>query len=65
MAKLKLREGTKYPFKHLTKVGDKFTVKDAVKKNISASYAMYKSKNNIACSFAEYEDGTIIVTRIA
>jgi len=64
MPKLKLREGTKYPFKHLEKVGDKFTV-IAVKKNVNAAYAMYKSKNNIACTITEYENGSIIVTRVA
>lgn len=65
MAKLKTRKGTKYPFKQLEKVGDKFTIKNAIKKNLSASYAMYKAKNNIACSFAEYDNQTIVVTRIA
>lgn len=65
MAKLKLRKNTKYPFKHLDRIGAKFTLHDAIKKNVSAAYAMYKAKNNIACTFDEYEDGTIIVTRIA
>ncbi len=65
MAKLKLREGTKYPFKHLEKVGDKFTVTDAKKKNVNSAYTMYKAKNNIACEILEYEDGSITVKRIA
>lgn len=65
MAKLKLRKNTKYPFKHLDKIGAKFTLTGVVKKNLSAAYAMYKAKNNIVCAFAEYEDGTIIVSRIA
>lgn len=64
MAKLKLREGTKYPFKHLEKVGHKFTV-TAEKKNVTAAYAMYKAKNNIACTISEYEDGTVTVVRIS
>ena len=64
MAKLKLREGTKYPFKHLDKVGSTFKVK-APKKNVNASYAMYKAKNNISCDIVEFEDGTILVTRTA
>ena len=65
MAKLKLRQGTKYPFKHLEKIGDKFTLSNAVKKNVNAAYAMYKSKNNIACTINEYENGSIVVTRVA
>ena len=64
MAKLKLRKGTKYPFKHLEKTGDKFTV-TAEKANVSAAYAMYKKKNDITCSFAEYENGTVVVTRLS
>ena len=64
MAKLKLREGTKYPFKHLEKVGQKFTV-EAKKKNVNAAYAMYKAKNNIACSIVEFEGGSVTVTRIS
>lgn len=64
MAKLKLRKGTKYPFKHLDKIGSKFTVQ-APKSNVNAAYAMYKAKNNIACEILEYEDGNIVVTRIA
>lgn len=64
MAKQKLREGTKYPFKWLQKVGDKFTVTDAKKKNVNAAYAMYKARNNIACNIVEYTDGSIIVTRV-
>lgn len=65
MAKLKLRQGTKYPFKHLINIGDKFTVKKAIKKNVNSAYAMYKAKNNIACIITEYENGDIIVTRVA
>jgi hypothetical protein len=65
MAKLKLRGGTKYPFKHLDKVGAKFTLTDATKKNVTSSYIMYKAKNNISCDIVEYEDGKIVVTRTA
>lgn len=63
--KLKLRNGTKYPFKHLDRVGGMFTLTDCIKKNVTAAYAMYKAKNNIACSITEFENGTIIVKRIA
>lgn len=62
MAKLKLRKGTLYPFKHLEKPGDKFSV-TAEKKNVTASYIMYKAKNNITCNIVEYDNGTVIVTR--
>lgn len=65
MSKLKLRKNTKYPFKHLDKVGASFTVSGMVKKNVTAAYAMYKAKNNIACIITEFEDGTIIVKRTA
>ena len=51
MAKLKLREGTKYPFKHLEKVGDKFTVTDAKKKNnLCSIYRKQKDSNGVYCS---------------
>lgn len=64
MAKLKLRKGTKYPFKHLVNVGDRFTV-TAEKKNVDASYSMFKANNNIACNIVAYDNGTVLVTRIA
>jgi len=44
MAKLKLRKGTKYPFKHLDKIGAKFSVTEPAK-NVRASLSMYKKKN--------------------
>lgn len=65
MNKVKLRKGTKYPFKHLVKVGESFTLTDAVKKNVTAAYAMYKSKHNIACTITEFENGSITVIRVA
>lgn len=65
MAKLKLREGTKYPFKHLEKIGQKFSV-PGKKKNITASLAMYKKNNPLFDAvITEYDDGTIVVTRVA
>lgn len=64
MAKLKLRKGTKYPFKHMDKVGSTFTV-TAPKKNVTASLAMFKLKNVIDCDIVEYEGGIVKVTRIA
>jgi len=65
MPKLKLRKGTKYPFKHLDKIGAKFTTTEP-KKNVSASLAMYKKKNDgFKASVLEYESGIIVVTRVA
>jgi len=65
MAKLKLREGTLYPFKHLDKVGKKFSVQ-AKKKNVTASMAMFKKNNPLfEAVITEFEDGTITVTRTA
>ena len=60
--KQKLHGKTKYPFKHLLNVGDKF-ITDKPKNNVMTSYRVYKDKLNITCSFVAYEDGTIIVTR--
>jgi len=63
MAKLKLRDGTKYPFKHLEKVGQKIAM-DGKVKNIRASLAMYKKTNPLFdVVITQYDDGTIIVTR--
>jgi len=64
MAKLKLRKGTKYPFKHLDKIGASFTV-NADKKNVTASYHEYRKRNEITCDIEEYENGDIVVSRIA
>jgi len=65
MAKLKLRKNTKYPFKHLDKIGESFTLTNCIKKNVTAAYAMYKAKNNIVCTVTEFENGKIIVLRTA
>lgn len=65
MAKVKLRKGTKYPFKHLVKIGESFTITGAVKKNVTAAYAMFKAKNNIECTITEFENNTITVLRTA
>lgn len=62
--KQKLHGRTTYPFKHLLKVGDKF-VTDKPKNNVMTSYRIYKERLAIVCSFAQYEDGTLVVTRIA
>jgi len=65
MAKLKLREGTKYPFKHLEKIGQKIAMEGAIK-NIRASLAMYKKNNPLFdVIITQYEDGTNVVTRIS
>lgn len=65
MAKLKLREGTKYPFKHLEKVGQKISM-DGKIKNIRASLAMYQKNNPLFdVIITQYDDGTIVVTRTA
>ena len=63
MAKLKLREGTKYPFKHLEKVGQKILL-DGKIKNIRASLAMYKKANPMFdVIITQFDDGTITATR--
>lgn len=65
MAKLKLREGTKYPFKHLEKIGQKILM-DGKVKNIRASLAMYKKNNPLFdVTITQYDDGSIVVTRIS
>jgi hypothetical protein len=65
MAKLKLRKGTKYPFKHLEKVGQRILM-DGPIKNIRASLAMYKKNNPLfEVVITQYEDGSITVTRTA
>lgn len=65
MAKLKLRKGTKYPFKHLDKVGKSFTSTEPVK-NVRASLAMYKKANTgFDADIIEYEGGIVKATRTA
>lgn len=63
--KVKLRKGTKYPFKHLVKPGESFTLTDAIKKNVTAAYAMFTKKNDITCTITEFENGNITVIRIS
>ena len=63
--KVKLRKGTKYPFKHLDKLGASFSLTGEVKKNVTAAYYMYKKKNAITCTITEFEDGTITIKRTA
>jgi len=64
MAKLKLRKGTKYPFKHLEKIGQKISISGHNVKNIRASLAMYKKSNPLFdVIITQYDDGTIVVTR--
>jgi len=65
MAKLKLREGTKYPFKHLERVGQKMLLEGKIK-NIRASLAMYQKSNPLFdVQITQYEDGSIVATRTA
>lgn len=63
MAKLKLHGRTKYPFKWLFNVGDKFKV-TAPKNTVNAAYHVYKKKYpGFEASIDEFENGTILVTR--
>ena len=65
MAKVKLRKGTEYPFKHLDKPGTSFTITGKIKKNVTAAYYMYKKKHAIECTITEFENDTITVLRTA
>ncbi len=63
MAKIKLHGRTKYPFKWLNKVGDKFKVTEP-KNTVNAAYHAYKKKSpGFEVSIEEFENGLICVTR--